>query len=681
MHLGLWFEVEGEIMRDSRHDIALRGITRSFVRGCLLAAMLAPLGCKDDPDPPEEEFGPFGVRSIMLGGEGYHGVELDGYGLATVAHWCDGDTPYHELNPYVSEELPPWYQEHGSPVAYEAGSTPTAWVELTAPDDAAGSWRVSGHGTGDTEIGMLDLVFEGIAQAEGGLLIVETTATTALPAQIGWTETFQIEWSVLPDGSTADPADAGASSVPLYLLPQAPQEDIPLLHTPVQLACDAAAGLEQEQEIIDAVWASFADREVPRARDGLPLEYYGRLRSAPGEFRSQLLAGAGQCTTWSFLLYATLGALGIESEVMGVFSSAGLGRIYVKDWAFLDGEEFITTGGDGICDTTAAGDDEQAFAVGTGRPYTSGIQAAMPPMGTLGGDDDIWWDYPSIGDNGILETPISAHDGGFVPTMALGFGLPQSRAYYLTVDPEEVELLGDDTIRLQISTYYVLTGVNGILETPQGEGMHNDGSGVSELPVGDGYTAINIAAAYPYKDLLLPTDGTPYPAGDDQIQDGLWVDTGPDGIADTEALAPDVQEIPLGQGAPDVPCVGPGPDGILDSTPAGDDGWTDILEILAYAPEGYVYQDDVNMWPLVGAPGQDTTAPPPDFPNHYILRIQGKYYDPSYGNGPFENHESWEAASLAADGTIVRDDDNNLLGTAVKTTAPLSYSQETLPPH
>ncbi len=668
-------------MNDPRRLLAPSWTGWTLVRGCLLAAMLVPTGCKEDPDPPAEEFGPFAVRTVLFGGAGYHGVELDGYGLATEAHWSDVDTPLHGLNPYVSEELPTRYQELGSPVAYEAGSTPSVRVELAAPDDAVGSWRVTGLGKFDVGDGETDLMFEGAAEAVGGSLVVEMSASGALPAQIGWSEWFTIQWSVLPEGSDATPAEAGMSSVPLYLLPQAPEEDVPLLHTPVQLACDAAAGLEEEQEIIDAVWASFADREVPRARDGLTLEYYGRLRSAPGEFRSQLMAGAGQCTTWSFLLYATLGALGIESEVLGVFSSAGLGRIYVKEWAFLDGEEFVTTGADGICDTTAAGDDEQAIAVGYGRPYTSAIQAAMPPMGQLSGDDDTWWDYPSIGDNGILETPISAHDGGFVPTMALGFGLPQSRAYYLTVDPDEVELAGDDTIRLQFSTYYVLTGVNGILETPQGEGMHNDGSGVSELPVGDGYTAINIAAAYPYKDLVLPTDGTPYPAGDDRMHDGLWVDAGPDGIADTTALDPDDQEIPVGQGAPDVPCIGPGPDGVMDSTPAGDDGFTDILEILAYAPEGYVYQDDVNVWPLEGAPGQDSPSPPPDFPNHYILRIDGKYYDPSYGNGPFDDHESWEAASLAADGTIVRDDDDNLLGTAVKTTAPLSYSQETLPPH
>jgi hypothetical protein len=47
-----------------------------------------------------------------------------------------------------------------------------------------------------------------------------------------------------------------------------------------------------------------------------------------------------------------------------------------------------------------------------------------------------------------------------------------------------------------------------------------------------------------------------------------------------------------------------------------------------------------------GAPGQGNTNPPGAFFNHFIVEYSGKYYDPSYGNGPFASQAEWENASL-----------------------------------
>lgn len=47
-----------------------------------------------------------------------------------------------------------------------------------------------------------------------------------------------------------------------------------------------------------------------------------------------------------------------------------------------------------------------------------------------------------------------------------------------------------------------------------------------------------------------------------------------------------------------------------------------------------------------GVPGQRNPNPPGMFMLHFIARIFGKYYDPSYGSGPFVDEHSWEAASL-----------------------------------
>ncbi|MEK7287535.1 MAG: hypothetical protein AAB091_03100 [Elusimicrobiota bacterium] len=47
-----------------------------------------------------------------------------------------------------------------------------------------------------------------------------------------------------------------------------------------------------------------------------------------------------------------------------------------------------------------------------------------------------------------------------------------------------------------------------------------------------------------------------------------------------------------------------------------------------------------------GAPGQGIGNPPPAFFNHFIVKYDGKWYDPSYGSGPYANDSAWENASL-----------------------------------
>lgn len=45
-------------------------------------------------------------------------------------------------------------------------------------------------------------------------------------------------------------------------------------------------------------------------------------------------------------------------------------------------------------------------------------------------------------------------------------------------------------------------------------------------------------------------------------------------------------------------------------------------------------------------PGQGNPNPPGGFFNHFIVKYDGKYYDPSYGGGPFDTQNDWENASL-----------------------------------
>lgn len=48
----------------------------------------------------------------------------------------------------------------------------------------------------------------------------------------------------------------------------------------------------------------------------------------------------------------------------------------------------------------------------------------------------------------------------------------------------------------------------------------------------------------------------------------------------------------------------------------------------------------------VHLPGQNNSSPPASFYNHFIVRADGKFWDPSYGAGPFADQKSWENAAI-----------------------------------
>jgi hypothetical protein len=59
---------------------------------------------------------------------------------------------------------------------------------------------------------------------------------------------------------------------------------------------------------------------------------------------------------------------------------------------------------------------------------------------------------------------------------------------------------------------------------------------------------------------------------DDALTGTTSIHTGPNGICNSAASGDDIQIVPIGQGRPNRPCVGPGPNGFRDTgPPAGDD--------------------------------------------------------------------------------------------------------------
>ncbi|MBN2589595.1 MAG: hypothetical protein JXA96_07025 [Sedimentisphaerales bacterium] len=66
------------------------------------------------------------------------------------------------------------------------------------------------------------------------------------------------------------------------------------------------------------------------------------------------------------------------------------------------------------------------------------------------------------------------------------------------------------------------------------------------------------------------------------------------------------------------------------------------------SPDDFAYVIGVDVSDATGVEGQgDIDDPPSKFQAHCIVKYSGKYYDPSYGKGPYDNQPAWENDSLA----------------------------------
>ena len=165
------------------------------------------------------------------------------------------------------------------------------------------------------------------------------------------------------------------------------------------------------------------------------MRYEGPRIERRSDLRGLIMAGSGQCTTWAYLQHVALGALGIDSEITGIFPAIAKGGILVAEWAFLEGTQFISSGPNGICETTAAGDDVQAVAKGKGRPNTRAVDAipAAIPRDQLKGDDFVRWHYLLPGPDGILDTELDPKF--FVRDRLEGVRLQRAEPAYLPAAP------------------------------------------------------------------------------------------------------------------------------------------------------------------------------------------------------------------------------------------------------
>jgi hypothetical protein len=206
----------------------------------------------------------------------------------------------------------------------------------------------------------------------------------------------------------------------------------------------------------------------------------------------------------------------------------------------------ITSGPDGICDTTADPDDDQTLPVGEGTPDALCIDS---------------------GADGICDTAADPNDDQLLP---VGQGTPDTRCVGPGVNGTlQTAPAGDDEeVQSIFFGLFISTGPDGLCDTtamtgddvvgPNLEVIDSGPDGICNTPAGAGETqGVPVGNGDPNTDCV--TDGgdgldTLAAAGDDQIV-GSVIDTGANGICETAAAVGDTQALPVGQGSPNGGCV------------------------------------------------------------------------------------------------------------------------------
>ena len=125
--------------------------------------------------------------------------------------------------------------------------------------------------------------------------------------------------------------------------------------------------------------------------------------------------------------------------------------------------------------------------------------------------------------------------------------------------------------------------------------------------------------------------------------------TGSDATRESPVLGDDIPVPPSGTNSV---CILPGPTWTLDSVTAGTDVYADELFPGASWPHRVGYDTFPGTYPGTRIPAQNNAGSPYWFVNHWVCKIKGQVYDPSYGAGPYPTESAHE--NDAIDG--LRDD-------------------------
>jgi hypothetical protein len=242
------------------------------------------------------------IQSVAYGGSGAYTVKMDcpyppctGYGSP---QWLDAN--------YDGDVEDP--SDHCYPVAYLRNTTVAlSSVKFYVVPSGLNASNVPVRGFGPD-----GLLFEGTGNLSGSFLTVPgtLTANAPLPNTVRCFASFAIDWEVAVDGVTFYPA--GTSGNRLYATYAAPLGD--RLESYFHISTQAANGTSTEQDVIDAIWAEFADREVYNAQ-GQRLGYYrGVLCASDCTYYSApelVYYTTSQCGGWADLMIQCLRTQGL----------------------------------------------------------------------------------------------------------------------------------------------------------------------------------------------------------------------------------------------------------------------------------------------------------------------------------------------------------------------------------
>jgi len=337
------------------------------------------------------------LEKVEFYGSNYHVIQDDGTPYPS-AEWQDMSDPPN----YTADDQ----GDHKFPLCYPIQSLIYTNVYISVAGDAPqdGDWKVRGHSNTGIDFPTVN------ATLDGGNLFAKVQSSNPLPSTVAFINPLIITWEVSSDGGDTW-TSAGTSSNRVYVVlhvPFSPVESV------LNLSCTWATGLSSDADIMAAIWSHLSGaNEIIRRKpvdgynnpDGVQITYWippGSPQTSVGQSIAEMLTnpyGRGSCIAWSEL-FQYLGAVqGIQGiSLVDIFpKTPGDSGFLIKQWNF---GKHIRTGQNGICDTTATGDDVQILAVGQASPDAPCIGPG--PNGTLdttSANDDVIADGMNVGNS------------------------------------------------------------------------------------------------------------------------------------------------------------------------------------------------------------------------------------------------------------------------------------------
>ncbi len=263
---------------------------------------------------------------VAFSGSGYRTIRSDDGGTNyTAPHWNDPDGDGDPSD------------GHAYPVAYVSDTKLTVAPEWKLEPEVDGvNLKVKASGPDSISIDEVN------AQVNGDKVDLASSAQATDEFEkdkVRYWEEFELAFEASFQGED-EWVEVGTSKNQLYVTRGAPAVS-PLYHTVVHLGCSNADGETTESDIVDAIYAEFANRSVQRV-DGIQMTYWAQDSSGVYQMGAQttsaLLAapdGNGNCEAWSLLLRDMLRAQNISADRVIVAPLDLRERaLLVKNWDF-----------------------------------------------------------------------------------------------------------------------------------------------------------------------------------------------------------------------------------------------------------------------------------------------------------------------------------------------------------